>query len=274
MSGKQTQTIQGVAETLFIPLHARAIEAQRQDPLLKDEQSVSIVSKLDYDFSRIRLQDHDKVAMILRIMEFDRFVRDFLIRFPEAAVVHIGCGLDTRFERVDNGLVQWFDLDLPEVIDLRREVIGIENNRYNLIARSVFDDAWVRDLNPYRKRPFLFVAEGVLPYFEEIQVKALVAKIQNCFPGSEMVFDAFTPVMHWLDNLHLVLSGFKPRLHWGLKNPREIETWGNSIRLLEEYYYFNRPQPRLGLFQLMRYLPVLAKSTGIFHYRLGNGIDS
>lgn len=69
--------------------------------------------------------------------EIDRYARDFLSRHPEAAVVHIGCGLDSRFERVDNGKVEWYDLDLPDVIELRRKFIGDEGERYHLLDCSV-----------------------------------------------------------------------------------------------------------------------------------------
>ncbi len=82
---------------------------------------------MSYDFDRVRqvhMDEADKVMIILRNREFDRYARDFLRRHPQAVVVHIGCGLDSRFERVDNGEVEWYDLDLPEVIELRRKFIG------------------------------------------------------------------------------------------------------------------------------------------------------
>jgi O-methyltransferase involved in polyketide biosynthesis len=86
--------------------------------------------------------------------EFDRFAQDFLGRHPDAVVIHIGCGLDTRFERVssdlpDNGQVEWYDLDLPDVIDLRRALIGGEGGRYHLLAGSVLDDDWLEAVEPH-----------------------------------------------------------------------------------------------------------------------------
>jgi O-methyltransferase involved in polyketide biosynthesis len=120
--------------------------------------------------------------------EFDRYVRDFLSRHPEAAVVHIGCGLDTRFERVcseqpDNGRVEWYDLDLPEVIALRRKHLGDEGGRYRLLACSVLEDAWLNAVSVHSQRPFLFLAETVFVYFTEAQVKSLVLKLRDHFPA-------------------------------------------------------------------------------------------
>jgi len=153
----------GVSETLLIPLYVRAKETQRPDAMLRDEKAVAMVEQINYDFSRIKLQGHDELGVILRLREFDRFARDFLAGHPESAVVHIGCGLDTRFERVAerNSRVEWYDLDLPEVIDLRRELIREEEGHYHLLSGSVFDDAWMDAVNEHRKRPFLFMAEGV-----------------------------------------------------------------------------------------------------------------
>ena len=100
MTNQTDVQLGGVAETLLIPLYFRAKETQRPDALVRDEQAVALVKQLDYDFSKIKLREHDKVAIILRLREFDRFARDFLNQCPDAVVVHIGCGLDTRFQRV------------------------------------------------------------------------------------------------------------------------------------------------------------------------------
>ena len=133
------QDLSGVAETLLIILAIRAFESQRPDALVKDERAEALVSQMDQDLLRKKLakiEDYSQVATILRSRELDRHAQDFLARHPEAVVVHIGCGLDTRFERVDNGQVEWYDLDLPDVIALRRKLIGGEGQRYRLLGCS------------------------------------------------------------------------------------------------------------------------------------------
>src|SRR5512136_2646728 len=103
MSETPHQDLSGVAETLLMTLYIRAMESQRPDALIKDEKAVALVSQMHYDFDRVRqvhMDEEDKVTVILRNREFDRYAQGFLARHPEAAVVHIGCGLDSRFERV------------------------------------------------------------------------------------------------------------------------------------------------------------------------------
>ena len=136
MSENTNQGLSSVAETLLMTLYIRAMESQRPDALIKDEKAVALVTSMSYDFDRIRqvkMDEDDKVTVILRNREFDRYARDFLARYPEAVVVHIGCGLDSRFERVaEGGRVEWYDLDLPDVIELRKKLIGGEGERYHL----------------------------------------------------------------------------------------------------------------------------------------------
>jgi methyltransferase (TIGR00027 family) len=272
MSETPNQDLSGVAETLLMTLYIRAMESQRPDALIKDEKAVALVTQMSYDFDRVRqvqMDEDDKVTVILRNLEFDRYARDFLARHPEAVVVHIGCGLDSRFERVDNGQVEWYDLDLPEVIELRRKFIGDEGKRYHLLGCSAFDSAWLDAVSAHRQRPFLFMAEGVLMYFEEAQVKSLVLMLREHFPGAELVIDVFSPFIVRANNLRLSITKFGARYHWGLKRGQEIEGWGDGIRLLDEWGYFDRPEPRLDHIRWMRHIPFLARVLRIYHYQLG-----
>lgn len=261
----------GVAETLFMPLYIRAMESERPDALIKDDKAVALIKQVNYDSAWIKkmmVDQDDKVSLILRNREFDRYARDFLARCPEAVVVHIGCGLDSRFERVDDGQVEWYDLDLPQVIELRRELIGGESSRYHLLACSAFDRAWLDAVSVHRPRPFLFLAEGVLMYFEEAQVKSLVLMLRKNFAGAEFVFDAFSPYLVRMNNLRISRTKIGARYNWGLKRGKDVENWGNGITLLDEWFPFTRPEPRLAHIRWMRHIPLFAKIFGIFHYRL------
>jgi methyltransferase (TIGR00027 family) len=273
------QNLSGVAETLLMMLYIRAVESQRPDGLIKDERAVALVRRMDQDFLRNKLAQVDEetqVAVILRNREFDRHARDFLARYPEAAVVHIGCGLDARFERVDNGRVEWYDLDLPEVIELRRKFIGGEGARYHLLASSVLDSTWLDAVSAHRQRPFLFLAEGVFMYFEEAQVRSLVLALKEHFPGAELVFDAFSPFFVWANNRRVTCTNVGARCHWALKRGKDLERWSDpstslragGIRLLDEWFPFRSSEPRLGRARWARHIPWLAKTIGVFHYQL------
>ncbi len=266
------QALDNVAETLLFTLFIRAEESQRPDAILKDEKAVALLDQLGGDIARlkrVKIDEEDKVTIILRSREFDRHTRDFLARFPEAVVVHIGCGFDSRFERVDNGRVEWYDLDLPEVIALRRKLIGGEGPRYHLLSYSAFDPAWLDSVAAQRAHPVLFLAEGVFMYFKEAQIRSLVLALLQRFPGSEMVFDAFSPFLVRMNNLRMLFGGVGARYYWSLKHAKDLEVWEKGICLLDEWFPFDRPEPRLRRVQWMRSIPLLARVIGIFHYRLG-----
>lgn len=271
MTASRIQSLSQVAETLLIPLYVRAVETQRPDALLKDERAVAFVAQMESEFARIKqikMDEGDRVALVLRNREIDRTVQNFLARCPESVVVHIGCGLDSRFERVDNGLVEWYDLDLPEVIELRRNIIGGEGERYHWLPYSAFDSAWMPTIPPQR-RHVLFVAEGVLMYFEEAQIKSLVLALRDHFPGAELVFDAFSPFLVRANNRRLARTKIGARYHWGLKRGKDLEKWGEGIRLLSQWFLFDRPEPRLAYARWMRFIPLLAHIMGVYRYRLG-----
>jgi O-methyltransferase involved in polyketide biosynthesis len=276
MSETESVPLSGVPETLLIPLYIRAVESQRPDAMMKDEKAVALVTQMSYDFDRVRkipMTAGNKVTRIMLTREMDRYARDFLARHPEAVVVHIGCGLDSRFERVDNGRVEWFDLDLPDVIELRRKLIGDEREHYHLLGCSVLEDAWLAPVKAHSRRPLLFLAETVFVYFREAQVKSLVLTLRDQFPGAELVFDGWTPFLVWLGNRQLSLSSSKLAaglLRWGVWRAQELEGWGDGIRLLDEWGFFDEPEPRLAHIRRWWHpIESVVKTHRIGHFQLG-----
>jgi len=270
-------SLNAVAETLLITLYIRATESQRPDALIKDEKAEALVRQLDPETLRKTLtltEDSGRLVLILKSREFDRFARDFLGCHPDAVVVHIGCGLDTRFERVcsgqpENGRVEWYDLDLPEVIDLRRELIGGEGRRYHLLAGSVLEDEWLVAVVQHLPRPFLFLAEGVFMYFTEAQVKSLVLRLKDRFPAAELVLDAYSPFMRWAHNLRVSRKRVGAHLNWDLKHGQDLEGWGAGIRLLDERFPFQFPEmDQRRALRVRLFSPLVARGIGVFRYQL------
>jgi methyltransferase (TIGR00027 family) len=276
--------LSGVSETLLITLYIRALESQRPDALLKDEKAVALVKGISddglYDFGRMKslhLSEANKLVIILRNRRFDRYARDFLARHPDAVVVHIGCGLDARFERVAerNSQVEWYDLDFPQVIELRRKLIGDEGGRYHLLGGSVLEPAWLEAVSVHRPRPFLFLAEGVFMYLQEAHVRSLVLTLRDHFPGAELVFDCYSPTHVWRHNLQYSIAKIKFPTHWGIWHGQEIEGWGSvsptgaGIRLLGEWGYFDEETPRLNRIRWLRGIEALARTFRIYRFQLG-----
>lgn len=259
--------LQGVARTLLVPLACRAIDTIRADAILHDPRAVEVYNALGgtSDFL-MGIRGHDLTTIVMRARQFDSYARDFLARHPGGLVVDLGCGLDTRFNRLDDGNLFWLGVDLPEVIELRRKVLP-DMERCKTIAQSMLELSWLDEVTRLNK-PVIFLAEGVFPYFSTADVKPMVMAMAARFPNGELVFDAaslFISRHHNRTSSALKRTG--TRILWDAKNPQEIETWG--LRLLDHWYYFDKPEPRLRFFGWMRFIPFMAKSTGVFHYRLG-----
>ncbi len=249
MTEKIAIKLGNVQKTLLLPLWGRALETQKKKPFLTDQTAVEIIKKIDYDFSTItaNLSEISQLGWIIRSLLIDRIIKGYLEKHPKATIVNIGSGMDTTFERIDNGLTFWYDLDLPDVIKLRKEFIS-ENDRRKFISASFLEEQWLDQLKI--EDNLLFIAAGVFYYFEEFQIRGFLKKIADKFPGSEIVFDATSPIGVKMANKMVIKnSGLdeKSFLKWGLKSAKEIQNWDNRIEVLGESLFFKNLEQDLKL---------------------------
>lgn len=277
MMSKHTVSLGSVQETLLIPLLGRAMETKRSDGLLNDPRAVEIVEQLDYDFSKWKNISSLSVACV-RTRIFDEIAQRFLQACPEGAIVEIGCGLNTRFERIDNGKARWFELDLPDSIALRRSFFE-DTPRRTMIAGSVFDDDWMA---PVLKegRPTLFLSEAVIIYFDEPQVKQAVTKIAKAFPDAWFATDICPSELttQQAQQQQMKRFGIDSWFKWACDEPEAVERWHPGIKLLDSQTLADASPDivskmplvwrALTLFApfIVRYL---TKGYRIAHYRLG-----
>jgi O-methyltransferase involved in polyketide biosynthesis len=237
-----------VQKTLFLPLWGRAVETRKDHPLLSDPTAVRIMESVDFDFTTIArtMKSITRHAWIARSLLIDRCVRGFLEEAPDATVVNIGCGMDTTFDRVDNGRVRWFDLDLPDVIALRREFVP-ETTRRTFIASSFLDDSWFSRVATAGR--LMLVAAGVFYYYEAHDIRGFFITLAERFPGADIIFDAASPRGVKASNRLVLRAGGmsdKSPLRWGLKNAAVIASWDPRIRVVAEHLYFREAGLRLS----------------------------
>jgi len=202
-----------VENTGLLTALCHAAESRSPSPLLHDPQAEAIARRLvpilasspvplHRRLARGRLRQALVVHLAMRARKFDEYARNFAERHPGGYVVNLGCGLDTRFWRIDDGRVRFRDLDLPEMIAFKRRLVD-ESDRYRLIGRSVLDARWMDEFATGESRPFLFLAEGLFMYLPPEGVRGLVLGLQERFPGSELVFEAVNaawlrPSLKWM----------------------------------------------------------------------------
>ena len=219
-------------ETLLITLYAKAGESRLPDSLLHDHFAARAVERIDYDFARLKVDRDLMIGVSMRAGILDGWTRDFLSRHPDATVLHLGCGLDSRVFRIDPPpRVRWFDVDYPEVIALRRRLYP-QRAGYTLIDSSVTDPAWLAAVPA--DRPAMIVAEGLLPYLDRQAVPQLLKRITAHFPGGEVAFDGYSKIGVQLIKRQPSVRATGATLHWTLDDPRELERQVPELRLMTE----------------------------------------
>jgi O-methyltransferase involved in polyketide biosynthesis len=269
MTTKAKVTLTPEQETLLITLYAKA---QPDNPLFYDPLSEDILKRVDYDFSRLKVPYKTVVLVCQRAKKIDAVVRDFLEEQPEAVVVQLGCGLDSRFWRLDNGLVRWYDLDMAPVVKLRQQFFT-GDERYQLIASSVTDLAWVEEVKA-EGRPVMVVAEGLLMYIDEADVKRLVLRLRERFPGCQLIVDVFSKLAARSAANHPSLKSTGAKLGWGIDDPQDMEAWALGIRLVGEWFFSGDPDlVKLNLgyrlaYKLAGVFMMVKRAHRIVHYKL------
>ena len=270
MADRHQAELGAIQQTLFIPLAARARETRRKRPVLRDPKAVEMVESINFD-DALYGSGWGGFVTILRTVIFDWWAGEFLAAHPAGTVVELGTGLNTRFERADNGTAHWIDLDLPDTIELRRRFLT-DTDRRRMIAASLLDEDWM-DAVESSPEPYFFVAEGVLVYLPEDDVMRTLDRIARRFPRAKLAFDTYT--RRTFDQQHRTAAkrGLTARWAWACDDPRSLERSG--LTLVETA---TLPRPPKGLRPHLppryRYLlpltdPVLGKALAVNLFRAG-----
>ena len=181
--------VDGVEERIFRPLLFRALHGAYGNPGIIDEAARKAVENVRSDLKQIELRITPAARLLwgLRTKYFDDAIGKFISKHPLSAVVNVGAGLDTTFQRVDNGRIRWYDLDLPYVINLRQKLVP-ETGRSKCIARSLFDPAWYGEIRRPKKGVLIF-SSNVFSFFQENEFKSFLSSLAARFPGGEALFD-------------------------------------------------------------------------------------
>ncbi len=262
-------------ETLLIPLFGKAKENENKTPILIDKKAVEIVNLIDYNFQALKIPKKTNMMMCLRAKLIDNFVKGMLLKSNESVVLHLGCGLDSRYNRIENTCVDWYDIDFKEVIDIRRNFYR-ETERYHLVASSVTENKWL-ELIPQGKKQYIVIAEGLFMYLQENDIKALIKNLSNSIGNFTLIFDAFSIYASKKVNNHPSIKKTGALIRWGIDDPEELTKWGMGIQLIQEQYFtaneeINNLDPVSKLiFKLANLIPIARKAQRLLIYRVGLG---
>ena len=250
-----------VQETLIIPLYGRKICSELYPNIFQDETAVRLIGQIDYDFPELErnvkglMQRFGFLEVAVRQSDLAWEVEDYLKTHPNAAVVNLGCGLDSTGRRCDNGTCKIYNIDFPDVIAVRNELLPAGKREEN-IPCDLNDTSWFEKIDA--SGGAVFFASGVFYYFLTEQVKALVQKMAKAFPGGRMVFDAANQTAvkmiakTWLKSAKIQDVG----AYFAVSDAKkELSPWDSRMRVSSRGYmlgYHDLKDPSVsGLFRFM-----------------------
>jgi methyltransferase (TIGR00027 family) len=245
----------GVQSTMLVTLLLRALDSKEKEPILGDHFAAEAVDRIDYDWTRLDKPSitRNRFGLALRAKQFDDWAADFVRRNPDATVLQLACGLDSRAFRLDLPAgVRWFDVDLPDVMELRRKLYD-ETDDYRMIAASVTDEAWLGEIPA--DQPVLIIPEGLVMYLHETEVRQLLRRLTDHFRTGELIFDSVAP---WVAKMTQLLKKYLSRwydypAYWtATRDSSDIERWNPRLRYRDHValmaQYERVPDPNMRRF--------------------------
>lgn len=231
---KEKITLKGVNETLVVPLYARALESRKPNHAFYDEAAVRIIESLDYDFEKHGRSKMNMWGCAARTILFDQQAAAHIATHPDCSVINLACGLDDRFHRVDNGRIQWYNIDLPDVMDLRNKLME-PHDRVTNLACSAFDYSWMDQIS--NRDHALILAEGFLMYAEEGQVKELFDTVAQRFTHTALLLELMHQWMVEHQKYHDTTKQTDVTFTWGVGQSSDFVRLCPQFRLTGDYNF-------------------------------------
>lgn len=235
-----------IQETLIIPLYGRKLAMEWYPENFEDYECRRLFERIDCELPKQKKIMAKAGAIMGATRQYDlaAVCREYLAEHPKACVVNLGCGLDTTFCQVDNGMAKGYNIDFPDVIAARNELLP-ETEREKNIAGNLNDISWFEQI-PYRPEDgAVFFAAGVFYYFKKEDVKKLVCTMAEHFPGGKLVFDATNArglknmLKTWLGPSGMENIG----VYFSIEDEMELMNWSNKFSSVVRKGYLTGYRP-------------------------------
>ncbi|WP_343572368.1 class I SAM-dependent methyltransferase [Mycobacterium sp.] len=234
-----------VEQTAFVTQYARAVDSRWPSPILGDALAAEIVAKIDFDFHGLGVPVSAIRQTALRARLLDVWTRQFIADHPDAVIVDLGAGLATPMQRVSPPpTVDWYSVDLPSIIALRRQVVPAEDHAHS-VAASLADDDWTDQIPA--DRPTFLIADGLLAFVPEPLLVNLFRRVPEHFRSGEIAINDYGRVSALnITAMKIVFSAVGTRwIYRGFSDARTPESWSPRLHLVEETSLSHVPEVEL-----------------------------
>jgi methyltransferase (TIGR00027 family) len=267
--------LSNVSETALITLKARAAEARKRNPLIRDEMGIELLEKIGALLppeTRKRILERKMPGSLschiaLRARKYDSYVRRFLQDNPDGLVVNLGCGFDTRFFRLYLDPGRYVEMDLPSVIEVKKELLG-DSASCRMISGSVLEKEWMVEVRQIQDKNIIFLAEGLLMYLPRPEVIKLFNRLSCFFRRSQFVFEVVSETYTRGVWKKMVEAKMRRRLgssagssyEFGVSKASDVETFGSGIKVTDEWSYLEERDVRPAMLKLFRNWKLFTRS--------------
>ncbi len=222
-----------IQETALVTLAIRASETSRPNARIKDPMAKEIIDTLKVDVSKYDpFLSHEGV--VARTIMFREKLKEILRQYPNAVCINLGCGFDDKFSQVDNGTLQWFDVDLPDQIAVRRKVFE-DRDRCTMLDGDALDGYWTKNIP--QAEMYIIVIEGVLEYFSREQVKTCLNMLCDSFPHGYLLAEQHSPFLEKHGSHHDAIKHTNASFGWGTKSGKEYLELEPRLTWISEQSY-------------------------------------
>ena len=258
MSKKIKPTINGSAETMLQSFYARAQYSKNKHTKFYDAKAVELVEKIDYDFSSAAKDSTMGKGVIARTIVFDELVKDFIEKNPDCTVVNIACGLDTRFYRMDNGKITWYNLDLQETIAIRDQIFE-ESGRVSTIGISALDPAWANEVKVRGK--MLFIIEGLSMYLTSEENGQILKIIKDNFDNAYILMECLAKTWVKKEGIEKSIQQTGSRFVFGADHFEELGKMTEGYHKIKDDNILRGMEIFSPVYRFWAVLPIVKKIT-------------
>lgn len=267
--------LNSVSETAIITLRARALETEMAKPLLQDPRSLEFLHRIgsmeltpsQRDLVVRKLPASLTSYIALRARKYDAYAREFLNDHPSGLVISLGAGFDTRYWRIPAKPDQYMEVDLPEVVEAKRNILG-EDPEYEMIGCSVLEQEWMDKVAIKKKDNLLFLAEGLLMYLPEEDAVRLLKDLASGFPGSQVVIEVVHKKYTRGMRKRMVEAKMRRRggteagdsYQYGITEGKELESYASNLQLTGEWSYFEEPDLRPAFLKYLKHFKAFSRT--------------
>ncbi|MDO5695235.1 MAG: class I SAM-dependent methyltransferase [Eubacteriales bacterium] len=253
--GEKLPVLSEVEQTMLLTLTARAEESAKPNGIIKDTVSEALYAEYKPHLS-MTMDKRAKYGTMIRNVVFDELTKAFIEKNPDGVCIYIGAGLDPRAQRLDNGKIRWYAVDLPSVINMRNDMMPFE--RETNIACSIFDSAWI-DAVETDGKSVLIIMEGLLQFFTPEEVREALQLIADAYPGAKVILDMLS--IHVLNNPKMMerISRGLFTFRWGVADAAEVSDMDERYQLLTNINLNDRMARHKFSMKIMNKLPKIKR---------------